>query len=162
MEKYTYIGKIVNTHGLKGEMKIISDFSRKKSVFIVNNKLYIGKNKEEFTILKYRPHKQFDMVVLNGINRIEEVERIKGLSAFVMTEDIDHKDIVVEELVDYKIIYNNEKIGKVTSLNTNGKYYLLTIATTGGYVLIPYLDEFIKNIDRDSEEITVINCDGLL
>lgn len=42
MIKYINVGKIVNTHALKGEVRIISDFEFKDRVFIPNNVLYIG------------------------------------------------------------------------------------------------------------------------
>ena len=32
-----YLGKVVNTHGIKGELRIISDFKYKNTVFKVNN-----------------------------------------------------------------------------------------------------------------------------
>ena len=33
-----YIGKVVNTHGIKGELRILSDFPYKDKVFKINNK----------------------------------------------------------------------------------------------------------------------------
>ena len=47
---YIYIGEIVNTHGLKGEVRLLSDFEYKKEAFIINKKIYVGKNKEELVI----------------------------------------------------------------------------------------------------------------
>ena len=42
---YIKIGQIVNTHGIKGELKIISDFKYKDKIFVKDFNLYIGKNK---------------------------------------------------------------------------------------------------------------------
>ena len=47
MEEYIYIGKIVNTHGIKGEIRILSDFEKKDSVFVVGMPIYIGRKKEK-------------------------------------------------------------------------------------------------------------------
>ena len=51
--EYVYVGKIVNTHALKGEVRLISDFEYKDRVFKIGNNLYIGhfKNKEELEIV---------------------------------------------------------------------------------------------------------------
>ena len=49
--KYIYIGDIVNTHGLKGEVRLISDFEYKNKVFKKGFKLYIGRTKEE--VIRY-------------------------------------------------------------------------------------------------------------
>ena len=70
------IGKIVNTHGIKGEIRIISDFKYKKDVFKVGNILYVDDDKLE--INSYRVHKNFDMVTFNGINDINEVLKYKN------------------------------------------------------------------------------------
>ena len=65
------IGKYVNTHGIKGEIRILSNFSRKDLVFMPNKKIYI--KDKEFIIDKYRHHKEFDMVTLKGINNINDM-----------------------------------------------------------------------------------------
>ena len=51
------IGKIVNTHGIKGELRILSDFEFKDKVFKKGVKVYVGKKKKEFIINSYRFHK---------------------------------------------------------------------------------------------------------
>ena len=50
---YINVGKIVNTHGIKGELRILSKFRHKDKVFIKGNTLYIGKKKEKFIINSY-------------------------------------------------------------------------------------------------------------
>ena len=67
------IGKLVNTHALKGEVRIISDFQFKSRVFVPNFKLYIGKDKEEVTIKSYRHHKNFEMCLFHEYNYINDV-----------------------------------------------------------------------------------------
>ena len=55
-----YVGKIVNTHGIKGELRIRSDFEKKELVFKVGNKIIIEDT--EHVIRSYRYHKVFDMI----------------------------------------------------------------------------------------------------
>ena len=69
--KEVYIGKIVSTHGIKGEIKIISDFEYKDKVFVVGKKLII--DHKDYIIKSYRKHKNFDMVTLNDYKDINEV-----------------------------------------------------------------------------------------
>ena len=59
--KFINIGKIVNTHGIKGELRILSDFKYKDKVFKKGFKFYVGKDKEELIVNSYRYHKIFDM-----------------------------------------------------------------------------------------------------
>ena len=83
-----YIGKLVNTHGLKGEVKLISDFKFKDDVFKINNNIYI--NKIKYTIKSYRKHKMFDMITLEGIDDIDKAfELCKDIGAKILYEPID-------------------------------------------------------------------------
>ena len=58
-----YVGKVVGTHGIKGEIRIISDFQFKDKVFVVGNSLVI--NDKDYVIRSYRKHKNFDMVTFS-------------------------------------------------------------------------------------------------
>ena len=51
--KYIIIGKIVNTHGIKGELRILSDFKYKDKIFKKGFPLYIGYTKEKEIINTY-------------------------------------------------------------------------------------------------------------
>ena len=57
--KYIYIGKIVNTHALKGEVRLISNFEFKEKVFIPGNTLYMGHYKTPEKIETYRKFRKF-------------------------------------------------------------------------------------------------------
>ena len=70
---FVYIGELVNTHGLKGEVKIISDFKEKDKVFKVGNKIYTGINYDCLEITSYRRHQNYDMVTFKGLDKIEDV-----------------------------------------------------------------------------------------
>ena len=75
MDEYIYVGKIVNTHGIKGEIRILSDFDKKNKVFIPGMIIYIGRKKEKKVIRTYRHHKNFEMITMNGYSDINEVFR---------------------------------------------------------------------------------------
>ena len=70
--EYLYLGKIVNTHGIKGEVRILSKFKYKSKVLKKYFKIYIDPNKSEEIINSYRPHKQFDMITIDGITNIQK------------------------------------------------------------------------------------------
>ncbi|MDE5587382.1 MAG: ribosome maturation factor RimM [Bacilli bacterium] len=98
MEDFIYVGKIVNTHGIRGEIRLLSDFDKKENVFVPNMTLYLGRKKEPVTITSYRHHKNFEMVCLEGYNDINDVLRFKGLYAYVLREDLKLKeDELLEE-----------------------------------------------------------------
>ena len=90
--KYVLIGKIVNTHGLKGEVRILSDFKYKDRVFKIGMKIYIGKNKVCEEINSYRYHKIFDMITMCGYDNIDQILKYKGEYVFISRDDLILKD----------------------------------------------------------------------
>ena len=84
---YIKIGKIVNTHGIKGEVRLLSKFPYKDKVFVKDMIIYIDKKYKE-VINSYRKHKNFDMITLVGYNNINDVLKYKGLNVYVNKDDI--------------------------------------------------------------------------
>lgn len=156
---YIYLGKIVNTHGIKGEIRILSDFDYKDIVFKKDFKIYIGKDKQEETINTYRVHKNYDMVTLNGINDINDVLKYKGQNVYINKEDI--KDLKVDEDYIGLDVYTDKYIGKITDI-LKGKNDILVIENESKRYLVPKVDNFIKNIDFDNNKIYINNIKGLI
>lgn len=80
---YRYLGKIVNTHGIKGELRLLSNFDKKDLVFQPGFKIYIGEEKQEEIIKTYRHHKNFDMISLNGYSNINEVLKYLKMPVYI-------------------------------------------------------------------------------
>lgn len=159
--KFIRIGKIVNTHGIKGELRILSDFRHKDKVFVKGTKVYVGKKKEEFTINSYRFHKIFDMVTFDGFNNINDVEYLKGDFVFINEEDLKLADgeIYSEKLLGFKAIIGDKEVGTITEIIFAPANEVLRI---NDKVLVPYVKEFIKEIDLDNKTIYINNIGGLI
>ena len=90
------VGQIVNTHGIKGEVKVKSnsDFTDTRfqpgEVLTVNHQ----NHEEQLTVLSYRVHKGFHMLKFEGINNINDVEQYKGDYLY---QERDHEDIELAE-----------------------------------------------------------------
>ncbi len=153
-----YIGKLVNTHGIKGEVKIISDIDYKNEVFKKKNHLYI--NNDKLTISNYRTHKNFDMITFEEINDINEVLKYKNCNVYVDKNEI--KNITLnEELIGYDV-YSDRYIGKVIKLMKNKKYDILVIEKNEKEYLIPNIKEFVTKIDSENKKITINEIEGLI
>ena len=158
--KYVLIGKLVNTHGLKGEVRILSDFKYKDRVFIPGMKIYIGKDKIEEKIVSYRHHKIFEMIVMEGYNDINQVLKYKGDYVFVNKEDIKLKsnEYLDEDIIGLNIVVGDKTIGIVKRIeNHNGNELLVT----DNGKLIPYNFGIIKSISLTNKEIVVKDIKGL-
>jgi 16S rRNA processing protein RimM len=157
--EFINIGKIVNTHGIKGELRILSSFRYKEKVFKVGMKFYVGKEKEEFTVNSYRFHKIFDMVTFVGFNNINDVLYLKGRQVYIKSEDLklDDGEVYIENLIGYDVIVGDKVLGKVTGVMHNNK---ANDNLRVGDVLIPYVKDFIIKIDDN--KIYVKEIGGLL
>ena len=156
---YIYIGKIVNTHGIKGEVRIISDINYKKDVFKINNNVYIGKNKIKETINSYRIHKNFDMITFTNINDINDVLKYKGENIYINKDEIKITRYFDEELIGLDVV-TDHIIGKVKEIQT-GFQKLIVVEGKKEY-LIPYVDAFIKNININDKKIYINEIEGLI
>ena len=158
----TKLGKIVNTHGIKGEIRLISDFKYKDRVFKKDFTIYI---KDRPCIIEsYRPHKNFDMVTLVGFYNINQVLDLVKNNAYVKIEDLNllPNEYLDDMIIGYNTEFNGNLIGTITGIRFNPSNDLLEIKTDSGIKLVPNKDHFIENINHDSQIITLKNCEGLL
>lgn len=153
-----YIGKLINTHGIKGEIKIKSDIDYKNEVFKKGNHLYISNKK--FTIKNYRIHKNLDMITFEEINNINDILEYKGQNIYIDKEEI--KNITLnEELINYEV-YSDRYIGKIIKLMKNKIYDILVVKNEEKEYLIPNIKEFVTKIDSENKKIYINEIKGLI
>lgn len=143
-----YVGKIVNTHGIKGELRILSNFKFKDDIFKVNNFLYIDNVK--YIIKSYRKHKNYDMVMLNDYNNINDVLFLKNKDVYSLREYVN--GVLAEDFIGYRIVMNGKKYGCVKYIMKNS---VQDILVTDSNEKIIFIDKFILNIDNENKEIVV-------
>ena len=139
------VGKYVNTHGIKGEIRILSDFSRKDLIFKPKFKLYI--NNKEFIIKSYRKHKKYDMITFEGINSINDIEYLKGNNVYIKRDDIN--EFIDEDLYKY-LISVNSKLYKIKNILMNNFQKILVLENDK---MVPYVDDFILKKDDNKKII---------
>ena len=154
-----YIGKITSTHGIKGELKIKSDFPYKDKVFVVGNKLIIDNS--EYIIKSYRVHKQYDMVTLNDYHDINEVLFLLKKDVYFKKKDLFLEDnqVLDEELLDYKVISNNRE-GRVIEVFYASKDNKILRVFLDKEYLIPFNSPMVK-IDKKNRRINVDIIEGM-
>ncbi len=140
------VGTVVNTHGIKGEIRIMSgghfsnnDFLKDFTTITIEDKEYI--------IEKYRKHKKFHQVFLKGFNNINDVEFLKGKSVFVNQVD-DNFDL--DELISRPVYLQDKEIGKVKSISYTKLYKIFNLDSGQA---IPINDNFIIKITKEKIEV---------
>lgn len=155
-----FIGDIVNTHGIKGELRILSDFKYKEAVFKENQKLYIGKRKQEVIIKTYRKHKVFDMVTFVDVDSINDAIAFKGDEVFIKREDLDIDGYVDEDIIGLDVYGNDKLIGKVDSIVKN-KQEILLVKNNDKTHMIPFVKQLVE-VDLKNKRINVNVIEGLI
>ena len=153
-----YIGKLVNTHGLKGEVRIVSDFKFKSDVFKFNNCIYINNNK--YIINSYRKHKTFDMVILDGINNIDHALELKGSNVYINKNEYKFNGYLDEELIGLDVYDNDINKGKIVDIYKTNTNDLLVIDGIKRH-LVPNIDKFINKVDLKNNKIYINYIKGL-
>lgn len=156
-----YIGKITSTHGIKGELKIKSNFEYKDKVFVIGNKLII--DNKEYIIKSHRVHKGFDMVTLNDYKDINQVLFLLNKKVYITKENNCISDIILDEdLKDFDAVINGEKgvIREVFFASSVNK--IIRVLINGKEVLVPFNKEFIKSINKDKKEVNIELIDGMM
>jgi len=161
--KYVLIGKIVNTHGLKGEVRILSSFKYKDKVFKKGMNIYIGKDKVNECINSYRYHKIFDMITMNGYDNINQILKYKGEYVFVNKEDIllGDNEYLDEDIVGLKVYVDDRYLGVVRKIEKHSVNEILVIKNDEKNYLVPYNFDIIVSIDLEKKEMYVKNIVGL-
>ncbi|HIR59108.1 MAG TPA: 16S rRNA processing protein RimM [Candidatus Onthousia excrementipullorum] len=152
-----YIGKIVNTHGIKGELRIKDNLTtnQRNEIFKIGSNLII--DDKAYKITSYRVHKDYDMVTFDGFTNINEVLFLKGKKVYKSKDEINlhNGDILDSELVTYKVKTTDEKEGKILDIEETGNNYkILRLLIDNNEVLVPYHKDFVK-IDSNKKEVIV-------
>ncbi len=155
-----YVGKIVNTHGLKGEVRILSTFSLKQEIFKKGFLLYI--DNKTYTVNSYRKHKNFDMVIFKEFNDINEVLFLKGKDVYINRADLDENIILDTDLIGMKVISDKGIRGEVISISEGVNYNYLEVLKDNKSYYIPNIDAFIREVNKELKEIKIEEIEGLL
>ena len=160
---YVYIGKIVDTHGIKGELRIRSNFDKKDIVFKPGFTLYIGEGYVAEEIVTYRHHKEFEMVTFRGYDNINQVLNYLKMNVYVRRSDLElsKDDYILDDLIELSVEENGEMLGKVEEIVYNGINILLSVVGEKNFY-IPIAGNFIKKVDLEKGIIETEGAKGLI
>ena len=152
-----YIGKIVNTHGIKGELRIKDNLTTKQrnEIFKIGSNLII--EDKSYKITSYRVHKDYDMVTFEGFNNINEVLFLKGKKVYKSKDEINlnNEDVLDSELITYKVKTTDNIEGKILDIEETGNNYkILRLLINNKELLVPYHKDFVK-VDSNKKEVLV-------
>ncbi|WP_017753703.1 ribosome maturation factor RimM [Calidifontibacillus oryziterrae] len=170
MPRYFNVGKIVNTHGVRGEVKVISstDFPEKR--FRKGSKLSLELDPMqmlELIVCSHRIHKNFHLLTFEGYTDINQVERFKGKNLKVAEEymsDLAEHEYYYYEIIDCEVVTEEGvRLGVIKEILSPGANDVWVVKRPGEKdLLLPYIEEVVKSVDISSKKVTVHLMEGLL
>lgn len=169
MMDWLNVGKIANTHGLKGELKLLAATDFPEERFKIGETLYLdvdGK-KMPLEVTTYRPHKQFHLVTFKGLDNINLVEKYKGMSLYVHAgnvHELPEHEFYYHEIIGCEAVVDGEVIGVVEDIfETNGANDVWVIKRPGKTdALIPYIESVVKDIDVEAKRVIITPIPGMI
>ena len=136
----------------------------KNKVFKKGMLIYIGKNKEKEVIFSYRPHKQFDMITMEGYININQVLKYKGMKVYINKEDLILKEdeYLDEDLIGLDVMINNKVVGVVKNIEKYPQQNLILVKNSKKEFLIPYVSDIIEEINFEKRYISIQDIKGLV
>lgn len=165
-KKYLECALIINTHGVRGDVKleslcdtpkVLADLKR---VYLCENGTY-----REVKVLHTSIFKSFVLAALEGVDDMDKAMALKGKTLYASREDFDlaEGDYFIVDLIGLDVIDNiSGKIyGRVTDVINRGASDIYVVKTESGERMMPAVEEFVKRVDLE-KGIFVETIPGLL
>lgn len=163
--EYILIGKIHNTFGIRGELKVelYTDFADER--FAKGSAVYIGEKHIEEKVKKHHFHNDIFLLTLDGKEDINMVEKYKGLNIYKSSDDIPplaNGQYYFRDLKGLNVIVDGEIKGIVSDVEEGLRNNFIRVKNGDKETLVPFLPVFIRNVDLEKKEIEVVSMEGLL
>ena len=164
------VGKIVNTHSLKGEVKVISSTDFEEERFKKGSKLLITRGNQlirEVVVQSYRNHKNFLLVKFEGIDSVEEAEKLKNLQIKIDSDEVgglEENEFYFHQIIGCEVFDENDRnLGEIIDILTPGANDVWVIkGEEGKEILIPYIEDVVKQIDITNKKVNIEVMEGLI
>jgi 16S rRNA processing protein RimM len=171
MEKWFNVGKIVNTHGIRGEVRVISKTDFHEERYKVGNTLYLFKEgvKQpiELKIETHRKHKNFDLLTFENYYNVNLAETLRdGILKVPESQlgELEENEFYFHEIIGCTVFTDSgEEVGKISEVLTPGANDVWVIkGKRGKDILIPYIEQIVKEIDLTEKKVIITPMEGLL
>lgn len=150
MNELIIIGKTTAPFGIKGEIKVVSDFERCNDAFIKGRTIMINNINHKITSIRYHKNK-----ILMGIDNLDNINLILdyiGYNIYMARDELNlsNDEYLYSDLIGCKVMDRDELIGTVKNIEygTNNDYIRVV---DDKEFLIPLIPEYINNFDHNEK-----------
>ncbi|SEM66504.1 16S rRNA processing protein RimM [Ligilactobacillus sp. WC1T17] len=165
---YYQVGKIVNTHGIKGEVRVLSSSDFTDERFKAGNTLYLfdkGTLKQEVVVKIHRKHKQFDLLTFEGLEDINAVEKFKGYDLKIsqaQQAELEEGSYYYHQIIGLKVVtLEGAEVGTISEILAPGANDVWVVKQGQKEILLPVIDDVIKKVDLAKGEVIIDLLEGL-
>lgn len=164
-KEFIEAGKIVGTHGLKGEMRVEA-WCDSPSFLCKFKTLYLGAGKQPVSVISARPHKNIVIMLIKDINTVEKADAMRGKLLYISRKDIklDENVYLIQDIIDLEVrdVDTGTVYGKVTDVLKTGANDVYEMKNDAGNTfLIPVIDDIVKEISVDGGYVLISPMKGL-
>ncbi|EST52606.1 16S rRNA-processing protein RimM [Brevibacillus panacihumi W25] len=169
-ERFFTVGKLVNTHGLRGEVRVISTSDFPDERFRKGSELYLFHSLLDqplkLKVASRRAHKDFEIISFQGYGHINDIEKYKGGELKVPESDLmelEEDEFYIHELIGCEVVTDEgEELGAINEVLQTGANDVWVVKGNRGEVLLPYIDDCIKEVDIANKRVVCHLMEGLL
>lgn len=160
------IGKIVNTRGLRGEVKIVANTHFVEERFGKGAIVYIGESLIKAVICRSYADKGFIFAVFEGMEDINEVEKFKGCDLYADQSEelrLEEDEVLYSDLMQCEVYTDQQLfVGKVVDVLETWANAVLRVKREKDSVLIPFVKAVVEQVDVEAKRIVIKEMEGLL
>lgn len=154
---YIEAGEIVTTHGVRGEIKVLSWLDSPEMLCEFDRCRISGR---EYVMDSVRVQKTCNLVKLRGVDTMEDAQKLRGKTMELYREDISDELIFAAELVDVEVYADGACIGKIKEVLDYPGNSVYVVQGEREY-LIPAVKEFILSTDLERNQMQVKLLKGM-
>lgn len=160
------IGKVVKSHGVKGEVAVEVLTDEADVRFVVGEVLHgrqTGKERN-LTVKTVRPHQQRLLVSFEEVPDRTAADSLRGMKFYAppLERAEDSDEFYDHELIGLKVLMDGAVIGDVTGVMDTPNRKILEVDYHGREVLVPFVMDIVPEVDLDEGLITITPPEGLL
>ncbi|AQQ53747.1 ribosome maturation factor RimM [Planococcus lenghuensis] len=165
------VGKIVNTHGIRGEVRVLARTDFPEERFAEGAKLGVfkpdAKKPVTVKVASHRRHKNFDLLTFEGYSNINDVLEFKNAELRVAEHELvelEENEYYYHEIIGCTVVTDEgREIGVITEILETGANDVWAVKPqTGKEQYIPYIEDVVKEIDVDEKRVVIELMEGLL
>ena len=153
---YIEAGEIVTTHGVRGEVKVLSWLDSPEMLCEFDRCRISGR---EYVMDSVRVQKTCNLVKLRGVDTMEDAQKLRGKTMELYREDISD-ELISAELVDVEVYADGACIGKIKEVLDYPGNSVYVVQGEREY-LIPAVKEFILSTDLERNQMQVKLLKGM-